>query len=104
MSETQPCTTMFSNGTEYEWFIETNCERDCKRFRKGKCAILRRLEMARFDKKYFPYDSLLDFTGGYAGKVCKLYTTEPLAYTRISKQLPGQLAMELTELLKEEET
>lgn len=96
MSETKPCTTMFSNGTEYEWFIENNCERDCKRFRKGRCAIRRRLEMARFEEKFFPYDSLLDFAGGYAGKVCKRYTTERQTRTHTTKPVAGQIALEVT--------
>lgn len=96
MADTKPCTTVFSNGTEYEWFLETNCERECKRLRNGQCAVLQRIEKARFDESVFPYDELLDFAGGYAGKVCKRYTSEPQTRKHTTKPLTGQIAMEVT--------
>ena len=86
------CTTMFSNGTEYEWFIEHNCE-SCTRFRNWQCAIVHRLENSRFDNSLFPYDKLMDYEGGYAGKVCKEHTREPLKRHR--RNVKGQISMGL---------
>ena len=94
MADMKPCTTMFSNGSEYEFFIQTNCERNCTRLRKGRCAILRRIEMARFEDKYFPYNELLDYADGYAGKVCKKYTTEKKSRKHTPKPMEGQVVME----------
>ena len=93
MPELIPCNTMFSNGTEYEWFLEHNCDR-CTRFRKGYCRTYRRTEMARFDEKYFPYDDLMDYKG-YAGKVCKRFTEEKQTRKNNAKQIDGQIQMEV---------
>lgn len=87
------CETMFSNGTEYEWFLETQCFR-CTRFRKGYCRTYRMTENARWDEKYFPYDDLMDFKG-YGGKACKRFTTEKPKVARNSKQIEGQIKMEI---------
>ena len=84
------CKTMFSNGSEYEWFLETQCDR-CTRYRRGLCRIFCDIEVARLDEKYFPYSDLMDFKG-YAGKTCKSFTTEKL--TRHRTVLKGQISME----------
>ena len=49
-----PCKHPFSNGTEFEMFLE-NCY-GCSRYRNGKCRIVYACEKAMFDIKYFPYD------------------------------------------------
>ena len=87
------CKTMFSNGTEYEWFLEHQCFQ-CTRFRKGSCRIYRRTEDARFDEKYFPYDDLMDYKG-YGGKACKQFTTERPKVIWHRKQMDGQIMMEV---------
>jgi hypothetical protein len=93
MPEMIPCKTMFSNGTEFEYFIETQCEK-CTRFRKGRCRIYNACHKARFDKKYFPFSELLDIEG-YAGKRCKRFTDKPLQYGKKPiKNIDGQLSME----------
>lgn len=86
------CKTMFSNGTEYEWFIENNCD-SCTRFRNWQCSIIHALENARFDETCFPYDKLLDYADECAGKVCKEHTTEPIKRHR--RNVKGQLSMKL---------
>lgn len=91
--ELVPCTHMFSNGSEYEYFIEKNCENGCTRFRKGYCRVFRMTEKARFDPKYFPYDALMEYEH-YAGKYCKRYTTEKPIRTRHQKQIEGQICIE----------
>ena len=91
MAELIDCTTLFSNGMEYEWFIENNCE-SCTRFRNWQCAIVHRLENARFDETVFPYEHLWDYKG-YAGKKCKEWSNEPIKRHR--KNVRGQIAMEL---------
>lgn len=84
---------MFSNGTEFEWFIEKQCEK-CTKFRKGRCKTFRALCDARFDESRFPYESLLDFAGGYAGKRCKAFTDEPIQRKRHNKPIAGQFTLE----------
>lgn len=91
MAEMIECKTMFSNGTEYEWFLENQCFR-CTRFRKGYCRTYRMTEKARLDEKYFPYDDLMDYKG-YGGKACKRFTTEKLRVVRHVKQVEGQIEM-----------
>ena len=84
------CKTMFSNGSEYEWFLETQCFK-CSRYRQGYCRIYNACEDARFDESRFPYSDLMDFKG-YGGKTCKSFTTEKL--TRHRTVLKGQMSME----------
>ncbi len=91
MSELVECTTIFSNGTEYEWFIEHNCE-SCTRFRNWQCAIIHRIENARFDETLFPYEHLLEYKG-YAGKKCKEWSNEPIKRHR--KNVKGQISMDI---------
>ena len=91
---TQPCTSMFSNGAEYAWFIEMNCMMGCKRLRNGQCRILHRLEEARFDGDRFPYEDLLDFVSGYGGKRCKRYLKKAAKRARIIRPTSGQIGME----------
>ena len=88
--KTIPCERIFSNGTEFEWFLEQNCER-CKRFRNGKCKVYNLCWDARFDKTKFPYEYLLDFASGLGGKVCKLFTDKPIKRKPKYKQVPGQM-------------
>lgn len=92
MPETIPCTRMFSNGTEYEWFIETQCA-NCKRFRKGRCRVYNACEDARFDSSRFPYDDLLDYAEGYAGKLCRHFTDQPIQRTRHETPIDGQMEL-----------
>ena len=94
MAKLIECTTMFSNGSEYEWFLEHNCFR-CTRFRKGYCRTYRMTEKARWDEKYFPYADLMDYEG-YGGKECKRFTDEKQTRVRRPKQLDGQIEMEVT--------
>lgn len=94
MSKLIPCKTMFSNGSEYMWFLEHQCDQ-CTRFRKGYCRTFRMMEKARWDEKYFPYDDLMDYEK-YAGKKCKRFTTEkPVRKGYARKPVPGQVEMEL---------
>ena len=97
MHELIPCKSMFCNGTEFEWFIETQCEK-CTKFRKGRCKTFRAICDARFDASRFQYSSLLDFADGCAGKVCKAFTDEPIQRKRHDKPIAGQfeLGKELT--------
>jgi hypothetical protein len=77
-SDKIPCQHMFSNGTEYELFLETQCFK-CTRFRNWHCRIVNACERARFlGEKVFPFDDLMDWSGGYGGKTCKSYTTTPI--------------------------
>lgn len=93
MSETIPCTTMFSNGMEFEWFIEHNCENGCTRFRNGRCKTYNACWNARWDEKYFPYDDLLDFASHNAGKVCKRFTDNPIEKKRRDNPINGQMEL-----------
>ena len=95
LSKHVPCKHMFSNGTEYEYFLETQCER-CKRFRNGRCRIYNAIENARWvGEKAFPFNDLLDWESGYAGKTCKSFTTEPLHRTiKPRKEPEGQTELE----------
>ena len=89
MSETIPCKHMFSNGTEFEWFIETHCEK-CKRFRKGLCRVFIACCDARYDSNRFPYDDLLDYASGLGGKACKHFTDKPIERKRNKLPIDGQ--------------
>ena len=97
MAELVDCKTMFSNATEYMWFIEHNCD-SCYRFRNWQCKIIHQLENARFDESAFPYDKLWDYDGGIAGKKCKERSTEPIKHHR--RNVKGQISMEGLEELK----
>lgn len=89
-----PCRYVFSNGSEFEYFIETQCEK-CTRFRKGRCRTYNACWNAMNDKKYFPFSDLLDIEG-YAGKRCKRFTDEPIHYGKKPiKNIDGQLSMEM---------
>lgn len=91
-AELVECTRMFSNGTEYGWFLEHQCDL-CTRFRKGYCRTFRMMEKARFDEKYFPYSELLEYKG-YAGKKCKRFTTEKPVKKWHRHEVNGQVRME----------
>ena len=90
-----PCRGIFSNGTEYELFLETQCFK-CKRFRHWHCRILNKIECARFvGEKVFPFDDLMDWSGGFGGKTCKSFTTLPTERKpRQIKPVVGQIGME----------
>lgn len=92
MAKLKDCTTMFSNGSEYMWFIEHNCD-SCSRFRNWQCAIVHRLENARFDETMFPYEYLYDYADGLAGKKCKEWTSEPIKRKR--RNVNGQISMDI---------
>lgn len=83
-----PCKHPFSNGTEFEMFLE-NCY-GCFRYRNGKCRIVNACYRAMFDLKHFPYDDLMDWSDGYGGKACKHYTQEPIRRNHKPKQCEGQ--------------
>ena len=91
--ELQECKSMFSNGTEYMWFIEHQCDQ-CTRFRKGYCRTFRMMEKARWDEKYFPYSDLLEHPR-YASKYCKRFTTEKLVKKWRRQPVEGQIEMDL---------
>lgn len=88
MVEKVPCKHPFSNGIEYEMFLE-QCY-SCSRYRAGRCRIIYACEKARFDIRYFPYDDLMEWSKGYGGKICRHYTQEPIKRTRTVKQCKGQ--------------
>ena len=87
------CGSLFSNGTEYEWFLEHQCYK-CTKFRKGYCRTYRMTELARFNEKYFPYSDLMDYKH-YGGKVCKRFTTEKPEKKWHRKEVDGQTSMNL---------
>lgn len=94
MSEWVDCKHLFSNGTEFEWFLDTQCFNGCKLFRNGKCRIYNAICYAMIDKNKFPYDDLLENAKWYAGMKCKSYTTEAhRSHTR--RPIRGQIALEL---------
>lgn len=86
--ELMPCKRLFSNGMEFEYFIETQCEK-CKRFRNGKCKIYNACCKARWDEKKFPFKYLLEYEH-YAGKKCKMFTDEPIKRKRRENIIEGQ--------------
>lgn len=85
------CTKLFSNGTEYEIFLE-RCEH-CTRYRNMRCRILTACEMARFDEKYFPYKDLMDHAR-YGGKRCRHFTTEKPRRKKRVGSIEGQMTIE----------
>lgn len=89
-----PCKYIFSNGSEFEWFIETQCMK-CKRLRNGKCRIYNACLDAQYDSSKFPYDDLLDYAGGYGGKRCKRFTDKPIERKRRNHIVKGQMEMEM---------
>ena len=89
------CKSMFSNGTEYELFLESQCFK-CKRFRNWHCRIVYAIEKARFlGEKVFPFKDLMEWDGGYGGKTCKSFTAEPLERKpKTIKPIDGQIKLE----------
>lgn len=85
-----PCKSMFSNGTEFEMFME-KCF-TCSRYRNDHCRILNACYKAMWKPEAFPYDDLLDWEGGYGGKACKSYTDEKPTRARRAKQVDGQMS------------
>lgn len=70
-----PCRHIFSNGTEFMLFQETQCWNGCVKYRNDHCRILNRIYDAMVDESKFPFDDLLDFEG-CGGKKCKAFSTE----------------------------
>ena len=97
-AEKIPCKSMFSNGTEYEYFLETQCEQ-CTRFRKGRCKIYNAIEDARLvGEKAFPFDDLMELEQ-YAGKTCRSFTDQPIQRKpRGIRPLKGQIQFEFMSL------
>lgn len=97
-AEKIPCKSMFSNGMEYEYFLETQCEQ-CTRFRKGRCRIYNAIEEARWvGEKAFPFDDLMDWER-YDGKTCKSFTNQPIKLKpRKVKPIKGQIEFTLMSL------
>ena len=85
-----PCKTIFSNGTEFEMFME-RCFK-CSRYRNDHCRILNACYKAMWDANAFPYSDLLDWSDGYGGKSCKHYTEVPISRNRAIKQMKGQMS------------
>jgi len=90
--KTIPCESIFSNGTDFEWFIEHNCER-CKRYRNGRCKVFSACCAAMWDKSKFPYKYLLDYEG-YGGKECILFTDKPMKRKKKNRELEGQITFD----------
>ena len=91
MHDMTECRHMFSNGSEYEWFLENQCYL-CALFKKGHCRTFRMLEKARWDERFFPYSELMNYKG-YGGKACKRFTTEKRHVVRTVKQIDGQMEL-----------
>ena len=95
------CTKTFSNGTEFQLFLE-RCEH-CTRYRAGRCRIVQACYRAMYEEEYFPFKDLQDHAR-YGGKACRHFTTEP--QRRKSKkraELPGQQTMKLDDLTVDEQ-
>ena len=86
-----PCKSIFSNGTEFELFVDKCCT--CVKYRNDHCRILNAIYKAMWDENAFPYDDLLDWSDGYGGKSCKHYTTEKSSVARTRKQTKGQIGL-----------
>lgn len=100
MPKLKDCTTIFSNGTEFELF-ENRCF-SCTRYRNAKCRILQRCYEAMWDRSRFPYDDLQEWDNRYGGKVCKSFTDEPATRKRHRKQIYGQETLFANKDTKEE--
>lgn len=86
-----PCKTPFSNGTEFQIFLDKCCT--CTKYRNEKCRIIIACYKAMFDQKHFPFDDLLEWENHYGGKFCKHYTTEHRTVRRKPKQTTGQIGL-----------
>lgn len=75
--KTIPCRHIFSNGTEFELFAESQCYNGCVYYRNEHCRILKRICEAMWDESVFPFDDLWEFEG-IGGKACKRFTTEAI--------------------------
>ena len=85
------CRHIFSNGTEFELFME-RCFR-CSRYRNDHCRILNACYKAMWNLDEFPYDDLMEWDNGYGGKSCRHYTEEPMSRkNRTARQTKGQMS------------
>lgn len=94
--------SVFSSGSEYEWFCEQYCDR-CRHYKEredgfpalvkdGGCPVRDKLEYARFGQ-LFPYDCLADLATPdgevIAFNVCRLFWAkteeDQFAYFRMFK-------------------
>ena len=75
MPETKPCESIFSNGTQFEIFMETQCFKGCVYYRNDHCRILNRIYLAMIWPEKFPFEDLLDAVE-YGNKYCKRYSTD----------------------------
>ena len=93
--ELVPCKHMFSNGTEFAYFVETQCFNGCSYYRRHHCKILNAIEVARWiGESVFPFEWLLDWKH-YAGKRCKRFSTEPIPRKqKTTRPIEGQVMME----------
>ena len=73
--ETKPCEHIFSNGTQFEIFMETQCLNGCVYYRNDHCRILNRIYLAMILPEKFPYDDLLDAVK-FGNKYCKRYSMD----------------------------
>lgn len=91
----EPCSYMFSNGTEYEIFLDMYCFK-CKRFRNWHCKTVWAMEKARFEgEKAFPFGDLEQGKRTH-WKYCKRFTEEPIFRgKRHRKPLQEQIKMEV---------
>ena len=90
----------FSNGTEYEIFLDNFCYR-CKHGKinengfaeypeKGGCKIWDAMENARFDTSLFPCDDIVEIEkDGYypIWHACKSFATDDKTITAMYKQI-----------------
>ena len=90
MSEWKPCEKIFSNGTEFELFLD-GCYK-CARYRNDHCRVLNKCYKAMFDASEFPYYDLLDHVK-YGGKRSRHMTTEKPDVNRHRKQIAGQMSL-----------
>lgn len=89
--EWKDCKHLFSNGMEFEFFLEDQCAK-CKRYRNDHCRVLNRIYKAMFIKEEFPYEDLLDHEK-YANKRCKHRTIENITRKKTTKQIVGQISL-----------
>ena len=88
------CAGMFSNGDEFLRFTEDQCG-NCVRYQNGKCRIyMGIIKASAFGEDFFPFADLWDIKG-YAGKVCKSFTDEPIPRERKPiTPIEGQMELE----------
>ena len=90
------CTSTFSNGTEFQIFLE-RCEK-CTKYRAARCRIVAACYKAMYEEECFPFKDLQDHAR-YGGKRCRHFTTEiQHRKSKYDRQIPGQQKMSLEEM------